>query len=167
MPDGIKSISSLLLSTVCLQLYQYSTVHCNLLLSSAYLSSRSRSSRMSAQDVRSILSLPPSAPLPTPSSSRKVPVPRKPDGITRELYALIGDNAPSLADAQASLAAIKYRDKPAVKGKKVHWCVVFGKAWVCRCFVADIYDGMKGMDRVYAGCEARQPCTARTLGAHN
>ncbi|KAL0249704.1 SWR1-complex protein 4 [Cryptococcus tetragattii IND107] len=76
---------------------------------------------MSAQDVRSILSLPPSAPIPTLPSSRKIPAPRKPDGITRELYALIGDNAPSLADAQASLAAVKYREKPAMKGKKVHW----------------------------------------------
>lgn len=105
---------------------------------------------MSAQDVRSILSLPLSAPLPTLPNSRKIPVPRKPDGITRELYALIGDNAPSLADAQASLAAVKYREKPAMKGKKVHWCVVLERHG---CAAADMHGDMKGMDRVYAGCE--------------
>lgn len=119
-------------------------------LSSIYLSSRGPSPTMSAQDVRSILSLPLSAPLPTLPNSRKIPVPRKPDGITRELYALIGDNAPSLADAQASLAAVKYREKPAMKGKKVHWCVVLERHG---CAAADMHGDMKGMDRVYAGCE--------------
>ncbi|WVR08693.1 hypothetical protein IAU60_005751 [Kwoniella sp. DSM 27419] len=75
---------------------------------------------MSSQDVRSILNLPqagPSVAIPRKSSA----VVRKPDGISRELYALIGDNAPSLAEAQASLAAVRYRERPSLKSKKVHW----------------------------------------------
>jgi DNA methyltransferase 1-associated protein 1 len=54
-----------------------------------------------------------------------VPV-KKPEGISRELYALIGDNAPSLAEAQASLAAFKYRERPKLKSKAVKWCVARG-----------------------------------------
>lgn len=81
---------------------------------------------MTSQDVRSILNLPqagPSAPSASSSSKRSAPQHRKPDGISRELYALIGDNAPSLAEAQASIAAVKYRDRPKLKAKKVKWCV--------------------------------------------
>lgn len=81
---------------------------------------------MTSQDVRSILNLPqagsssdPSGPAPRRSTAQ----PRKPDGISRELYALIGNNAPSLAEAQESIAAVKYRDRPKLKAKKVKWCV--------------------------------------------
>ncbi|WVN88619.1 uncharacterized protein L203_103830 [Cryptococcus depauperatus CBS 7841] len=76
---------------------------------------------MTSQDVRSILNLPANAPQASSSSHRKQPLPRKPEGISRELYALIGDNAPSLANAHASIAAVKYRQRPALKSKKVHW----------------------------------------------
>ena len=75
---------------------------------------------MSSNDVRSILDLP----HPGPSQhalGRKVSTLKRPDGISRELYALIGDNAPSLADAQASISAVKYRDRPKLKGQKVKW----------------------------------------------
>jgi len=78
---------------------------------------------MTSQDVRSILNLPLAGPSGSGSSAprRSAAAPRKPDGISRELYALIGDNAPSLAEAQASIAAVKYRDRPKLKAKKVRW----------------------------------------------
>ncbi|GMK57062.1 hypothetical protein CspeluHIS016_0309020 [Cutaneotrichosporon spelunceum] len=77
---------------------------------------------MTSQDVRSILNLPSaSSGGPSTSAPRKAVIPRKPDGISRELYALIGNNAPSLAEAQASIAAVKYRDRPKLKTKKVKW----------------------------------------------
>jgi DNA methyltransferase 1-associated protein 1 len=75
---------------------------------------------MSSQDVRSILNLPAAGPS-APRERKSAAGPRKPDGISRELYALIGDNAPSLAEAQASIAAVKYRDRPKLKAKKVKW----------------------------------------------
>jgi DNA methyltransferase 1-associated protein 1 len=76
---------------------------------------------MTSQDVRSILNLPAAGPSTAPAPRRSAAGPRKPDGISRELYALIGDNAPSLAEAQASIAAVKYRDRPKLKAKKVKW----------------------------------------------
>ncbi|WVQ81708.1 hypothetical protein IAT38_003833 [Cryptococcus sp. DSM 104549] len=76
---------------------------------------------MTSQDVRSILNLPQAGPSQHSAPRRAAPAARKPDGISRELYALIGDNAPSLAEAQASLAAVKYRERPSVRAKKVHW----------------------------------------------
>ena len=77
---------------------------------------------MTSSDVRSILGLP----LVSSSSSSVAPkrvqsLNKRPDGISRELYALIGNNAPSLAEAQASVAAVKYRAKPALNRKKVKW----------------------------------------------
>ncbi|KZT66038.1 hypothetical protein DAEQUDRAFT_813884 [Daedalea quercina L-15889] len=66
----------------------------------------------SAADVRSILSLPnPSTPGPsqlrrTPSTAEKA---RKPDGISRELYSLIGPSAPTLA---TQLAKPRLKQKP-------------------------------------------------------
>lgn len=56
------------------------------------------------------------------SNKRHTAAVRKPDGISRELYALIGDNAPYLAETQASLAATKYREKPLLKSKRSKWC---------------------------------------------
>ncbi|GAA5908263.1 Swc4p [Sporobolomyces salmoneus] len=73
---------------------------------------------MTSKDVRDIMQL---GPAPTglssgpPSSKRSgPPVPsttKRPDGITRELYALIGDNAPSLAMAQPVKPKFKERIK--------------------------------------------------------
>ncbi|WVQ95451.1 hypothetical protein IAU59_002548 [Kwoniella sp. CBS 9459] len=74
---------------------------------------------MTSQDVRSILNLPQAGPSTSAPKKSLSAAARKPDGISRELYALIGDNAPSLAEAQASLAAVKYRERPSLK-KKVH-----------------------------------------------
>lgn len=79
---------------------------------------------MSSHDVRSILNLPVAGPSTGSSSKRSHGRVHKPDGISRELFALIGDNAPSLAEAQASMAAVKYRDRPKLKTKKVKWCVL-------------------------------------------
>jgi DNA methyltransferase 1-associated protein 1 len=81
---------------------------------------------MSSSDVRAILNLPQAGQAgPSQPPRRSVPV-KKPEGISRELYALIGDNAPSLAEAQASLAAFKYRERPKLKSKAVKWCVARG-----------------------------------------
>lgn len=77
---------------------------------------------MTSNDVRAILNL---ATLPASNiagPSRRVnPTVRRPDGISRELYALIGDNAPSLAQAQASAANVKYKDRPKALQKKSRW----------------------------------------------
>lgn len=75
----------------------------------------------SAADVRSILSLP----VPQPSSQLlkkpAVPSARKPEGISRELYSLIGPSAPSLA---AQLAKPRLKQKPNLgSGGKVKWSV--------------------------------------------
>jgi len=75
---------------------------------------------MTSSDVRSILSLPQAGS--AISAPRKIAnLVKRPEGISRELYALIGNNAPSLAEAQASVAAVKYRDRPKHKTKKVKW----------------------------------------------
>jgi len=82
---------------------------------------------MSSTDVRSILDLPPrDDPASTSSAQqhtlrRPTPAVKKPDGISRELYALIGDNAPFLAETQAALSATKYRDRPKPKIKDARW----------------------------------------------
>jgi DNA methyltransferase 1-associated protein 1 len=78
---------------------------------------------MSSTDVRSILDLP-LASSSTPYHKKVSSTAKRPDGISRELYALIGDNAPSLAEAKAASAAVKYRDRPKVKGKLVRWQVL-------------------------------------------
>ncbi|RXK41024.1 hypothetical protein M231_01655 [Tremella mesenterica] len=67
---------------------------------------------MTSQDVRSILNLSQSRDAPHVAARKPINAPKKPEGLSRELYALIGDNAPSLAEAQASLAAVKYRNRP-------------------------------------------------------
>lgn len=82
----------------------------------------------SAADVRSILSLP------TPSTSAgpataAAPKPkgtRKPEGISRELFALIGPNAPSLVAAPAKP---RLKAKPNLGGgAAAKWCVGFARA---------------------------------------
>ncbi|GAA5832152.1 hypothetical protein JCM11251_004258 [Rhodosporidiobolus azoricus] len=84
----------------------------------------------SAKDVRDIMQL---GPAPTvgpsmsmaPSAKRSGPPgppQKRPDGITRELYALIGDNAPTLALAQPVKPKFKERirrDKPSAKWQLV------------------------------------------------
>ncbi|EGO27874.1 hypothetical protein SERLADRAFT_447095 [Serpula lacrymans var. lacrymans S7.9] len=74
-----------------------------------------------AADIRSALSLPtnsaagPSQPQPRKSNSTN----KKPEGISRELYALIGPSAPSLA---AQLAKPRLKQKPNLGGGgKVKW----------------------------------------------
>ena len=77
----------------------------------------------SAADVRSILSLPnpstpgPSQPRKTPGTTQRA---RKPEGISRELYSLIGPSAPTLAAAQ--LAKPRLKQKPNQGGGgRVKW----------------------------------------------
>ncbi|KAL6309729.1 hypothetical protein BKA93DRAFT_723410 [Sparassis latifolia] len=73
----------------------------------------------SAADIRSILALPNPSSTPGPSQLRKVPATRKPEGIPRELYALIGPSAPTLA---AQLAKPRLKQKPNLGGGgKVKW----------------------------------------------
>jgi DNA methyltransferase 1-associated protein 1 len=79
-----------------------------------------------SSDVRAILDLPQQAI--ASSSSSQLPqqrkaasTSRKPDGITRELYALIGDNAPFLAEAQATINTTKYRERPKTKPRHAKW----------------------------------------------
>ncbi|KAF7792812.1 hypothetical protein EIP86_003911 [Pleurotus ostreatoroseus] len=76
----------------------------------------------SAADVRSILSLP-NPNTPGPSQLRKQPGTteraRKPEGISRELYSLIGPSAPTLA---AQLAKPRLKQKPNLGGGgRVKW----------------------------------------------
>jgi DNA methyltransferase 1-associated protein 1 len=63
----------------------------------------------SAADVRSILSLPSSS-TPTPAQPKKAatPLSRKPSGISRELYSLIGPSAPTLV-AQVTKPRLKQK----------------------------------------------------------
>ncbi|KAG6831382.1 hypothetical protein H0H92_010984 [Tricholoma furcatifolium] len=73
----------------------------------------------SAADVRSILSLPETSATPGPSQPKKQPATstRKPEGISRELYALIGPSAPSLVTVKPRL-----KQKPNLGGvSKVKW----------------------------------------------
>lgn len=76
----------------------------------------------SAADVRSILSLPASSTAgPSQSQAKKPagPSTRKPEGISRELFALIGPSAPSIA---AQLAKPRLKQKPNLGGGgKVKW----------------------------------------------
>ena len=81
-----------------------------------------------SRDVRDILEIgsgpaAPSALALQPPRRSGPPDPRakRPDGITRELYALIGDNAPSLALAQAVKPKFKERVKQSRPSVKWHW----------------------------------------------
>ena len=77
----------------------------------------------SAADVRSILSIP-NPPAAGASTQAKKPQAaeraKKPEGIPRELYALIGPAAPTLA---AQFAKPRLKQKPNIGGGgKVKWC---------------------------------------------
>ncbi|KAF8812255.1 hypothetical protein BYT27DRAFT_7087203 [Phlegmacium glaucopus] len=76
----------------------------------------------SAADIRSALSIPDASLSAGPSQTKK-PLPpnaRKPEGISRELYSLIGPSAPSLA---AQLAKPRLKQKPNFGGRggKTKW----------------------------------------------
>ena len=75
----------------------------------------------SAADIRSALSIPEASSSAGPSQTKK-PVPsntRRPEGISRELYSLIGPSAPSLAQ----LAKPRLKQKPNFGGRggKTKW----------------------------------------------
>ncbi|KAH0587771.1 hypothetical protein H2248_006528 [Termitomyces sp. 'cryptogamus'] len=73
----------------------------------------------SAADVRSILSIPEPSATPGPSQPKRQiqPPTRKPEGISRELYALIGPSVPSLVVVKPRL-----KQKPNLGGgNKVKW----------------------------------------------
>lgn len=74
----------------------------------------------SAADVRSILSLPDPAPTAGPSKPRKAPstTVRKPEGIPRELQALLGSSTPTLA---VQLAKPQLKQKPNLGSRRVKW----------------------------------------------
>ncbi len=73
---------------------------------------------MTSNDVRDVLELP-DRPNPTPSTtkSKAKAIPEKrPDGLTRELYALLGNNSPPI-----SLVPKKFKEKPKFKQKASSW----------------------------------------------
>ena len=80
----------------------------------------------SAADIRSALSIPEASFSAGPSQTKK-PVPsnnaRKPEGISRELYSLIGPSAPTLAQ----LAKPRLKQKPNFGGRggKTKWSFFF------------------------------------------
>lgn len=65
----------------------------------------------SSADVRDILALPAAGSSNTVPAAKKLvsSAPKKPDGISREVYALIGDNSPTLVQ---TYAAPKLKQKP-------------------------------------------------------
>lgn len=79
---------------------------------------------VSAADVRSALSIHEAPSTPGPSQPKKSsgPSTKKPEGISRELYSLIGPSAPTLA---AQLAKPRLKQKPNLGGVgKTRWCVL-------------------------------------------
>lgn len=69
---------------------------------------------VSSADMRSALSLPAAVPNnPTKKTAPGSGLPKKPDGIPRELYALIGDSTPMLA---TQLAKPRLKQKPKLGG---------------------------------------------------
>ena len=79
----------------------------------------------SAADIRSALSIPEASSSAGPSQTKK-PVPsntRRPEGISRELYSLIGPSAPSLA--QLAKPRLKQRPNFGGRGGKTKWSFSF------------------------------------------
>ena len=78
---------------------------------------------VSAADVRSALSIHDAPSTPGPSQPKKLSgaSTKKPEGISRELYSLIGPSAPTLA---AQLAKPRLKQKPNLGSVgKTRWCV--------------------------------------------
>lgn len=74
----------------------------------------------SAADVRSILSIPTTSAGLSQTKKPSLGSTRKPEGISRELYSLIGPSAPTLA---TQLAKPRLKQKPNLGGGgKVKWC---------------------------------------------
>lgn len=77
----------------------------------------------SSSEVRAILDLPSSSLSATPSLPQKklsAPSARKPDGISRELFSLIGPSSTTLV---AQLAKPRLKQKPNLgAGSKIKWC---------------------------------------------
>lgn len=74
----------------------------------------------SAADVRSVFSLPPSTPGPS-QAKQAAERAKKPEGMSRELYSLIGQSAPMLV---AQLAKPRLKQKPNLGGGgRVKWHV--------------------------------------------
>ncbi len=105
---------------------------------------------MTSKDVRDILSLPMDGPGPSTSalaaaaassSKRRSggghgPKRERPEGISRELFALIGDHGVSLAEAQAMVGQEKrgkgavtagYKERVGAGRRNVKWC---GSGWI-------------------------------------
>ena len=80
----------------------------------------------SAADIRSALSIPEASSSAGPSQTKKQVPPnaRKPEGISRELYSLIGPSAPSLA-AQLAKPRLKQKPKFGGRGGKTKWSFFF------------------------------------------
>lgn len=77
----------------------------------------------SSADLRDILALPGPSALPTVHTApKKTPRAQKPEGISRELYSLIGNHAPSLAAVQQAKAKLKQKPKFG-RGNKAYWYV--------------------------------------------
>lgn len=77
-------------------------------------------------DLRSIMGLPPPSHSKTlqPSTSKKQSYPqgqagnRRPEGVSREVFALMGDNAPSLQAFN-----LKFKERPKVRKRAARWFV--------------------------------------------
>ena len=83
----------------------------------------------SAADIRSALSIPETNFSAGPSQTKK-PVPsntRKPEGISRELYSLIGPSAPSLA--QLVKPRLKQKPNFGGRGGKTKWSFSLFYVW--------------------------------------
>ncbi|KAF9513258.1 hypothetical protein BS47DRAFT_1317687 [Hydnum rufescens UP504] len=72
----------------------------------------------SASDVRAILSLPANTPGPSQPRKSTATASRKPEGISRELYSLIGDSAPTLV---AQYARPKFKPKLDLGKSRARW----------------------------------------------
>lgn len=94
-----------------------------------------------AADVRSILSIPESSSTIGPSQPKKSGglSTRKPEGISRELYSLIGPSAPSLA---AQLAKPRLKQRPNLGGGgKVKWCDLANTGDIYRIYILTSQNG--------------------------
>lgn len=80
---------------------------------------------MTSRDVRDILQLPAAGPSDPSAAAKKKSRPKskapRGDGITRELYALIGDNAPPLALAALKKPKFKELLKQTAQQKAAKW----------------------------------------------